>query len=119
MIGIDISKISRIEKAIKSEAFLNRVFTAAERKYCDGRPNRAASYAGLFCAKEATVKAFGNGFCGDVMPADIEICHTAAGAPMLMPRGSAAALFERYDSSVSISHDGDYAVAAVEFTEKK
>ena len=32
-IGIDIVKISRIEKSIKSQSFLNKVFTENERAY--------------------------------------------------------------------------------------
>lgn len=33
-IGTDIVKISRIEKSIKSQSFLNKVFTENERAYC-------------------------------------------------------------------------------------
>ena len=38
-IGIDIVKISRIEKSIKSQSFLNEVFTEKERAYCKKAEN--------------------------------------------------------------------------------
>lgn len=116
MIGIDIASIPRIRKAIESEAFVERVFTLSERNYCDGRGDPAASYAGLFCAKEAAVKALKRGFGGGIMPTDIEIGHDDAGAPTLCPCGKAAVLLGEYDADVSISHDGDYAVATVVLT---
>lgn len=118
MIGIDTVRISRIKSAIENSAFVNRVFTEAEQCYCNGKPNSAQSYAGLFCAKEAAVKALGIGFGNGVMPADIEIAHDANGAPKLNFYRGAVELFKPYISSVSISHDGDQAVAAVELLQK-
>lgn len=118
MIGIDIVRISRIQKAIERVAFKDRVFTAVEQSYCNGKANSAQSYAGMFCAKEAAVKALGIGFGGGVMPSDIEVAHSDNGAPMLNFFGAAAEKFKPYTASVSISHDGDYAIAAVELTRK-
>ena len=51
MIGVDIQKIARIKKSLESDAFAERVFTAAEREYCDSRALPEQSYAGMFCAK--------------------------------------------------------------------
>lgn len=113
MIGIDTVLISRIKKAIENAAFTNRVFTAAEQSYCNGKADSAQSYAGIFCAKEAAVKALGIGFGCGIMPTDVEIVHAENGAPMLNFYGKAAELFAPYSGSVSISHDGDYAVAVV------
>lgn len=118
MIGIDTVYIPRIEKAIKSEAFRQRVFTEVERKYCDGRAHPAASYAGIFCAKEAAVKALKRGFGGGIMPSDIQIDHDSRGTPIFNACGKAAILLSGLNVDVSISHDGDYAVAAVMLTER-
>lgn len=118
MIGIDSVLISRIKKAIENKAFLDRVFTAAEQAYCSSRSDRAASYAGLFCVKEAAVKALGVGLGNGIMPSDIEVTHAPNGAPMLNYYRGAVKMFMPYNSSVSISHDGDYAVAVVELTAK-
>lgn len=118
MIGIDTIRISRIKKAIESSAFKDRVFTATEQSYCNGKSNSAQSYAGIFCVKEAAVKALGIGFGSGVMPSDIEVMHGENGAPALNFYGGAVEKFKPYAASVSISHDGDYAVAAVELLQK-
>lgn len=119
MIGIDIAEISRIKKAVESEAFVKRVFTAAECEYCKGKPRPELSYAGIFCAKEAAVKALGCGFSGGIVPTDIEVEHDVCGAPRLSVGGAAARLVEGCDISLSISHDGAYAVAAVEIIKSR
>ena len=97
-IGTDIIQISRIEKSIKKQSFLNCVYTENEREYCKSPQN----YAGLFAAKEALVKALGIGI--DRQLNSYEVLHKDSGEPY----------FPQFEnSSVSISHDGDYAIAAV------
>ena len=118
MIGIDTIRISRVKEAIESTAFKDRVFTATEQSYCNGKANSPQSYAGIFCAKEAAVKALGIGFGSGVMPSDIEVVHSESGGPALNFYGGAVEKFRPYAASVSISHDGDYAVAAVELLPK-
>lgn len=113
MIGIDTASIARIKKAVQNSSFSERVFTQSERDYCNGKPQPQQSYAGIFCAKEAAVKAIGQGFGNGVMPQDIEVLHRADGAPYLKFHGAAIALFAGYSAHLSISHDGDYAIAAV------
>ena len=61
-IGIDLIEIDRIERALVRHAgFRERVFTEAERRYCDSRPNPAQHYAARFAGKEAIGKALGCG----------------------------------------------------------
>jgi holo-[acyl-carrier protein] synthase len=62
-VGVDLIEIDRIRRALArhSESFKERCFTAAERAYCDGKPNPAQHYAGRFAAKEAVGKALGSG----------------------------------------------------------
>lgn len=112
-VGVDIASVARIEKALRSDAFKARVFTQRERLYCCGRPRPLESYAGIFCAKEAAIKAIKRGFGDGIMPNDIEVGHTSDGAPKLEFLGKAADVFAEYDSDVSISHDGGNAVAVV------
>lgn len=97
-IGIDIVKISRIEKSIKSESFLKEVFTDSEISHC----KRAENYAGIFAAKEAYFKALGTGIKRPIC--NVEILYNENGKPYIK-------LVE--NSDVSISHDGDYAIATV------
>ncbi len=113
MIGVDIVRIARVGKAVESKPFRDRVFTAEEQRYCDGKPNPSESYAGIFCAKEAAVKAIKSGFGKGIMPTDIEISHDGNGAPVLNAHGNAQNEFSGYCADVSISHDGEYAIAAV------
>ncbi|MCC8073615.1 MAG: holo-ACP synthase [Clostridiales bacterium] len=97
-IGIDIVKISRIEKSIKSPSFLNKVFTEKEREYC----KRAENYAGIFAAKEAYFKALGEGIKSPL--SNVEILHDDGRKPYINGVEN---------SDISISHDGDYAIAEV------
>ncbi|MCX4312427.1 MAG: holo-ACP synthase [Clostridia bacterium] len=111
MLGVDTVRISRVREAVRGEAFRTRVFTADEIKYCDGAADAAASYAGIFCAKEAVAKALGTGFGRGVMPHDIEITHAETGAPVAVLRGEAARMAGGREAEISVSHDGDHAVA--------
>ena len=57
-IGIDLCRISRMERAIRSRHFLERVFRPEEIAYAEGRGRgRAASLAAAFAAREAFCKA--------------------------------------------------------------
>lgn len=97
-IGIDIVKIARIEKSIKNDTFLQQVFTDREREYC----KRAESFAGIFACKEAYFKAVGTGIKFPLT--DVEILHSDKGKPYIDGIKN---------SDVSISHDGEYAIATV------
>src|SRR5262249_12956619 len=54
-LGLDLIEIERVRRALERHgtSFRDRCFTAAERAYCDGKPNPAQHYAGRFAAKEA------------------------------------------------------------------
>ena len=62
-VGLDLIEIERVRRALQryGDGFRERCFTAAERAYCDGKPNPAQHYAGRFAAKEAVGKALGTG----------------------------------------------------------
>ena len=111
---MDLCAVSRIERAIQKAHFLNRVFTEAERAYLQGRGRGAGeSAAAMFAAKEAVAKALGTGF-GSLAPADVEITHDASGAPAyLINEKTRSALQARGAQSafLSVTHDGDYAMA--------
>ena len=56
-IGTDIIRISRIEKSLEKESFKLSVFTDNEILYS----KKAETFAGIFAAKEAYLKAKGTG----------------------------------------------------------
>lgn len=114
-IGIDAASIGRTRELIArfGERFTRRVFTPAEREYCDRRPDPAASYAGRFAAKEAAMKALGAGW-GRVRFDEIEVSAGPGEHPTVTLAGSALALscqmgIERWH--LSLSHEGDLALA--------
>lgn len=103
----------------RTPRFTERVFTAAEREYCDAKGVAAAqSYAGRFAAKEAFLKALKTGWRGKIGWQDIEIVNDADGVPSLKINGEAAKLLAEIGAEsvhISISHTAEHAVAQVIF----
>jgi holo-[acyl-carrier protein] synthase len=58
-IGSDLSDIRRVQASLDrfGERFTHRCFTEIERARSERKPDRAASYAKRFAAKEACAKA--------------------------------------------------------------
>jgi holo-[acyl-carrier protein] synthase len=76
-VGLDLIEIARIERTLaRYPAFAERVFTAAERAYCDSRPNPPQHYAARFAGKEAVGKALGFGVARAFAWQDVEIAGT-------------------------------------------
>jgi holo-[acyl-carrier protein] synthase len=90
-LGSDLIDIRRIERTIDrfGERFLARVFTADERRRCDRRAHRAASYARRFAAKEACAKALGTGFRRGVYWRDLGVVNLPSGQPTMRLAGGA------------------------------
>lgn len=90
-LGSDLIDIRRIEKTIErfGDRFLNRVFTETERRKCDRRYNRAASYARRYAAKEAMAKALGTGFRRGVFWRDLGVINLPGGQPSMLLTGGA------------------------------
>lgn len=112
-VGVDIVEIGRVEKAIASPRFLQRVYTTQEQAYI--RRRGAPSAAGMFCAKEAAMKALGRGI-GQIRFDEIEVCHHPQGGPYLQLHGTAAVRLAHLGAQslhVSISHAREYATATV------
>lgn len=115
-IGIDVVEVERIAAAIErhGEAFLNRVFTPGERAYCQSHPNPAIHFAARFAAKEAAAKALGTGIGANAGLHDLEIVHSASGAPQLHLSGAAEAFARQHGITgilISLSHAQQYAAA--------
>ena len=116
-IGVDLIEIHRVQRAIESRAFVQRVFTLEERRYCDSRGRqKAASYAARFAAKEALMKALGTGLSGGGSWQDIEVLPGELGKPVM----SLSGFFGEYAKQigvgrifVSLSHAQEYATAQV------
>lgn len=114
-VGTDIIEVARVAKAIGSERFVRRVFTAAERRYCESRGNlgRAASYAARWAAKESLLKALGTGLA-DGRLVDVEVVNDASGQPRVRLHGALAeraTLMGATAVSLSMSHTREFATA--------
>ncbi len=117
-IGIDIIEVARIREALlRTERFRERVFTEAERAYCDGRGAVAAQhYAARFAAKEAMLKALQTGWSGGISWQDVEISLRENGAPYLLLHGPVQELFTASGATaahLSMSHTTEHAIAEV------
>jgi holo-[acyl-carrier protein] synthase len=117
-IGIDIIEVGRIrEVLLRTPRFVERVYTAAEREYCDSRGAVAAQhYAARFAAKEAALKALQTGWRGGISWQDVEVSARESGAPYLIFRGQVLEVFQQFGATathLSISHTTEHAIAQV------
>lgn len=109
-IGVDITKISRIERALEiyQQRFLTRFFDGEEikkaRAFC--KKTMISYLAKRFAAKEALIKARGNVL--GLKLKQISIRNNYTGRPFIYFK-------ERMlrNSQISLSDDGEYAIAFV------
>ena len=115
-IGCDIIEIERIARAIKSESFIRRVFTAEEAAYCQRRGQQAAaSFAARFAAKEAVLKALGTGLREGSLQ-EIAVDNDGLGKPLVQLSGHFAMLAKQLgvkNIQISLSHSRELATAYV------
>ena len=120
-IGADIIEIRRIKKAVahRGENFLRRVYTDREIKQYR---KKTSSLAARFAAKEAVMKALGQGMFA-IGWRDIEILSEPDGRPTVHLRGRAKLRANQLGLktlALSLSHSRDYALAvALAATEDK
>ena len=89
-LGVDIVEIARMRKIIeRSPAFVEKVYSAAERAYCDSHAHPEVHYATRFAAKEAVLKALGTGFSEGIGWLDVEVRRTSKGRPYVVLTGRA------------------------------
>ena len=115
---IDIVEVPRIGQSIErfGERFLNRIFTAAEIRYCESKANRVDRFAARFGAKEAGMKAIGTGMRGGVRWQDFEVGREPGGRPTMMFHGKAAQVAQGLGAKrahLSVSHTQEHAIAYV------
>ena len=108
-IGTDIIKIDRIKKLIEDKKFLNKIFTDKEIEYCNSHRNPQIHFSGKYAAKEAVKKALlSNKIKESILMKEIEVLNKRDKSPYIILNNS-----NDIKCNVSISHDGDYAIAFV------
>jgi holo-[acyl-carrier protein] synthase len=117
-IGIDLAQIPRMRRILErwDERFLRRVFTETEIAYCRRHRDPVPHLAARFAAKEAVLKALGTGLRMGVNWQEIEVRRARGEAPTVVLSGRCRALAEARGADrvlISLTHDGDYALAEV------
>jgi holo-[acyl-carrier protein] synthase len=128
-VGVDLVHVPSFAAQLedRASAFESVTFSEQERAYAREASSRqpARHLAARYAAKEATLKALDHAAAlravepPRVEPGAIEVLRDARGRPSLALHGAAAELAERLGverASISLSHDGDYALAFVTLT---
>lgn len=111
MIGIDLIKTDRMKR------FLERFGDRGLSKFLSDneisliKNHRTAS--GFWAAKEACAKALGTGIGSECGFHDILLSKSPKGAPLIDLSTHVKETFGIKNLSVSITHDGEYAIAVV------
>ena len=112
MIGIDIIKTVRMKHLM--ERFPQK---GLQKFLCDEEIALVKSYrtaAGFWATKEAFSKAIGTGIGAECSFKDIKIYKTDKGAPKLALSKSLVEKFNILNVTLSITHDGEYAISVVQ-----
>jgi len=117
-IGVDIVQVSRIAESLErfGDRMRRRLFTEAERAYCERHKDPLPHFAARFAAKEAASKALGTGMSGGVGWTQIEVIQPGGRQPTLTLSGVALERFQALGctaSHLTLAHDGGLAVACV------
>ena len=117
-IGTDLVSIPRMRKALArwQDRLVERLYTPQEVVECDGRPQPEVHFASRFAAKEAVLKALGTGWGEGIAWREVEVAGGRGRAPEIRLTGRAREVAQRRgmrQTFLSLSHDGDYALAFV------
>lgn len=111
MIGIDLIKSSRMQGLMErfGEKALQKFLSPSEILLV----KNYKTAAGFWAVKEACSKALGVGIGSECSFFDISVSKTPKGAPKIELSQKIIQNFGIKDTSVSITHDGEYAIAVV------
>ena len=103
-VGIDLVKIDRFKKIPfdENKSFYKKNFSEEEIGYCLNFEEPYKHFAGKFAIKEATMKAINK----KIGLLQIKTYHDES-------KPKVSIINEEIDFKVSVSHDGDYAIAIV------
>jgi holo-[acyl-carrier protein] synthase len=105
-VGIDLIEIERVERALERRPRLaGRLFTPAELAYAREHARPGRHLAARFAAKEAVIKALGQG----VPLSQIEV--VSGEPPRVALHGRAAAAAGATEIAISLTHSNETAAA--------
>lgn len=116
--GVDLVDVDRLKRTMRRQgrAFLARIFTPAEQRYCTAKKLSAEHLAARFAAKEAVAKAFGDRQGLTMRWQDVAVVRAPSGQPTIELTGQARQLQRRRGVKtihLSLTHTARYAVAMV------
>ena len=123
--GVDIIKNSRVKNLIKNPKFLSRIFSVNEIKDSKKIKNKTNFFAKRFAAKEAFVKAIGEGFRNNINFNDIDIKNDKKGKPSIVISNNVKKFLKKkfklhkYKIFLSLSDEKKFSIAYVIINKKK
>jgi holo-[acyl-carrier protein] synthase len=116
-VGFDLVEVGELQAEVdaKRKEWLERVFTATEREYCERQADPYRSFAGTFAAKEGVLKALGTGWTDQSELLDVQVGHNQE-RPVISLSGPLLEVSKQIGVRsffVSISHTKNYAAAVV------
>jgi holo-[acyl-carrier protein] synthase len=114
-IGTDLVDLDHFRSVVARSrpGFLEYLFTENEIEYCERYRDRTASYAAIFAAKEAFLKALQTGLAPGLGWKDVEVLHGPGGAPSIVAHRRCADLLRGALAHVTLSHSRTAAQAVV------
>ena len=122
--GVDIIENIRIKNSIKNKNFISRIFTINEIKKSQKLNNKINYFAKRFAAKEAFVKALGEGFRNNISFNDIDITNDKKGKPIIKISNNIKKFIKKkfkinkFGIFLSLSDEKKYSIAYVIINKK-
>ena len=118
-IGVDIVDNLRINKSLKKNLFVNRIFSSTEISLAKKIKDKKSYYSKRFAAKEAFAKTIGTGFRYNLSFKDIAIVNDKLGKPSFLITEKIKKIVKKqfktssFDFFLSISDEKKYSIAYV------
>tara|TARA_B100001093_G_C26250680_1_gene768368 strand:- start:128 stop:514 length:387 start_codon:yes stop_codon:yes gene_type:complete len=123
-IGVDIIENTRINKSLKNNLFIKRIFSNSEIISAKKIKDKKNYYAKRFAAKEAFVKAIGTGFRNNLNFKDIIVIRNKVGKPSFKINKKIKDIIKKqfkissFNFFLSISDEKKYSIAYVVLQKK-
>ena len=118
-IGVDIVDNSRIDRSLKNNSFIKRVFSKSEILSAKKTKDKKSYYSKRFAAKEAFSKSIGTGFRDNLNFKDISIVNNKLGKPSFVITEKIKKIIKKhfkissFNFFLSISDEKKYSIACV------
>ncbi len=118
-IGVDIVDNSRIDRSLKNNSFIKRVFSKSEILSAKKIKDKKSYYSKRFAAKEAFSKSIGTGFRDNLNFKDISIINNKLGKPSFVITEKIKKIIKKHFKTssfnffLSISDEKKYSIAYV------